>query len=63
MSKQKPKVNKELDGFELSVNAFGEIKSTMQIDKLNEFLDKTVIDKKLKDRDDLDVIRDPKQEK
>jgi hypothetical protein len=48
-----PRVNSELEGFDVSINSFGEIKSTMKIDDLNKFLDKNVEDKKLKDRDDL----------
>ncbi len=45
--KQKPKVNPELDGLDLNVNDFGEIVSTMGIEKINEFLDKNLHDKKL----------------
>lgn len=48
-----PKVNEELDGFNLKVDSFGEIQSSMSIDKINEFLNKNVEDKKLKDRDDI----------
>lgn len=48
---KKPKVNPELEGFELSVNSFGEITSSLPIDKLNKFLDKNVDDKKLKGQD------------
>lgn len=44
----KPKLHKELDGFQISVNQFGEIKSTFPIDKLNDFLNDKVEDKKLK---------------
>lgn len=51
--KTKPNVNPELEGFEVNINSFGEIKSSLKIDKLNEFLNKNVEDKKLKDRDDL----------
>ena len=50
---KKPKVNKELKGFDITVNSFGEINSTFDLDKLNEFLDKNVEDKKLKNRNDL----------
>ena len=50
---KKPKVNPELDGFEVGVNQFGEINSSFDIDRLNKFLDKNVEDKKLKDRGDL----------
>jgi uncharacterized protein YjgD (DUF1641 family) len=47
---KKPKVNKELDGFNITVNTFGEINSSFDLDKLNAFLDKNVEDKKLKNR-------------
>jgi hypothetical protein len=50
---EKPKVNEELQGFDLNVDSFGEIQSALSIDKINEFLNKNVEDKKLKDRDDL----------
>ncbi|MEP1094532.1 MAG: hypothetical protein ABJG78_05450 [Cyclobacteriaceae bacterium] len=56
--KEKAKVHEDLDGFELSVDTFGEIKSNLPIDQLNKFLNKNVEDKKLKDRDDLDVKKD-----
>ena len=49
----KPKVSKELEGLDIKVNSFGEIKTNYDIDKINEFLNKTVDDKKLRDRDDL----------
>lgn len=50
--KEKAKVHEELDGFELKIDSFGEIKSNLPIDKLNKFLNENVEDKKLKDRDD-----------
>lgn len=43
-----PKVHKELEGFDIKINAFGEIVSTLDIEKINEFLNKNVDDKKLK---------------
>lgn len=54
---QKPKVAKELDGLELNVDSFGEIHNSLSIDKINDFLNKNVDDKKLRDRDDLDEIK------
>jgi hypothetical protein len=51
-AEEKPKVHPELEGFEMSINSFGEITSTHSIDKLNEFLNRKVDDKKLRDRDD-----------
>jgi hypothetical protein len=51
---QKPRVHKDLEGFELNVDSFGEIKSNLEIDKINQFLNANVEDKKLKDREDLE---------
>ncbi|MEM7102413.1 MAG: hypothetical protein AAF502_04710 [Bacteroidota bacterium] len=45
---KKPKVHNELEGFEISINEFGEIVTNMGVEKLNEFLDENVEDKKLK---------------
>lgn len=48
----KPQLHKELEGFEMSINEFGEIKSTMDVDKVNEFLNRHVDDKKFHERND-----------
>ena len=48
-----PKVHDELEGFDISINEFGEIVTNFEVDKLNSFLDENVEDKKLRDRDDL----------
>ena len=56
--KQTPSVHEKLQGFDIQINSFGEINSTVSIEDLNTFLDKQVVDKKLKDRDDLDVKRE-----
>ncbi|MDZ4713989.1 MAG: hypothetical protein SH819_00835 [Cytophagales bacterium] len=45
--KRKPRVHKKLSGLEVKIDSFGEIKSTMNIEKINEFLDEHVEDKKL----------------
>lgn len=55
--KKKPKVHKDLDGFDISVDEFGEVKSTFEIDKINKFLNRNVDDKKLRDREDLDELQ------
>lgn len=47
-NKKKPAVHKDLDGFEIKVNSFGEVVSNIEIDKINKFLDDNVEDKKLK---------------
>ncbi|UCS94786.1 hypothetical protein KZP23_07190 [Echinicola marina] len=59
---ENPKVNPELEGFKMNINSFGEISSSFSIDKINEFLNKNVEDKKLKDRDDLDEVKKSKKE-
>ncbi|MFN6946236.1 MAG: hypothetical protein ACK4ND_14900 [Cytophagaceae bacterium] len=48
--KEKPKVNPDLDGFQIQINTFGEIVSSFDLDEINKFLDKNVDDKKLKNR-------------
>ncbi|WP_207895930.1 hypothetical protein [Hymenobacter gummosus] len=48
---KKPKVHKELEGFEIKVNPLGEITSTYSIEQINEFLNRHVRDKKLVNRD------------
>lgn len=48
----KPRVHKELTGFEISIDQFGELKSNMAIEKLNQFLDENVDDKKLIEREE-----------
>lgn len=59
----KPRVHKDLDGFEVSIDQFGTLRSNMKIEKLNEFLDKNVDDKKLADRDDYDDLKQGKVRK
>ena len=51
LEKKKPDVSKELEGLDININSFGEIHSTMDIDKINEFLDSHVDDKKLHNLD------------
>ena len=50
-SKKKSKVHKDLEGFEIKVNEHGEIISNYSIDRINEFLNRNVEDKKLVKRD------------
>ena len=61
--RQKPKVHKDLQGFEVSIDQFGEIRSNMNIEKINEFLDKNVDDKKLAERDDYEEVKKAKKKK
>ncbi len=49
--KGNPEVHDDLKGFDIKINEFGEITSSIGVDKLNDFLDENVKDKKLEDRD------------
>ena len=61
--KPKPKVHKDLQGLDIIIDQFGEIKANMNIEKLNEFLDKNVDDKKLAERDDYEDLKKGKKKK
>ena len=44
---KQPQVNEKLKGLKLKIDKFGEIKSSLNIDKINQFLNENVKDKKL----------------
>jgi hypothetical protein len=46
-----PEAHDELKGFDIRINEFGQIRSTLPIDRLNDFLNENLQDKKLKDLD------------
>jgi hypothetical protein len=50
IKKGKPEVHKDLKGFEIKINEFGEIISNLEVEKLNEFLNEKVDDKKLREQ-------------
>ena len=50
---EQPRVHEELKGFKMEINSFGEISSSLPIEAVNDFLNKNVEDKKLKEREDL----------
>ncbi|HMS51549.1 MAG: hypothetical protein IPI59_09115 [Sphingobacteriales bacterium] len=47
----KPQVNSALEGYEIRINEFGEIISSIPFDQLTKFLDQNVEDKKLRERE------------
>lgn len=49
-----PNVNAELSGFNIEINEFGEIVTSFDVNKLNQFLDKSVEDKKFRG---IDVVK------
>ena len=55
--KPKPRVHKDLQGFDVDIDQFGEIKSNTRIEKINAFLDQNVDDKKLAEREDYDEMK------
>ena len=52
----KPEAHDELEGFDIRVNEFGALESTMNAEKLNAFLNDKVVDKKLP-KEALDQLR------
>lgn len=63
VNKPKPRVHKDLQGLDITIDQFGEIKANMNIETLNDFLNKNVEDKKLAERDDVDLQKDEEEEK
>ncbi len=59
----KPRVHKELSGFEVSIDQFGELTSNMKIEKINAFLNKNVDDKKLLEREEKERLKKEKKKK
>jgi hypothetical protein len=53
----KPRVHQDLHGLEVTIDQFGELQSNMNIEKINEFLNKNVDDKKLAEREDYDNLK------
>jgi hypothetical protein len=53
----KPRVHKELSGFEVSIDQFGELQSNMNIEKINSFLDRNVDDKKLLEKEETERLK------
>ena len=47
---QQPQVHQKLKGFELKIDKLGNIKSSLNIDEINQFLNENVKDKKLTDQ-------------
>lgn len=59
----KPRVHRELNGFEVSINQFGELQTNMNIEKINKFLDENVDDKKLLEKEEKERLRNEKKKK
>jgi len=60
--RKKPSVNPELEGFDVKIDSFGEIQTSFDIDRINQFLNKEVEDKKLKDREDIEELKNKDEE-
>ena len=52
--------NKNLPGFDIRINSFGEVHSTYDIDEVNAFLNKNLTDKKLKNKTSENSDKDDK---
>jgi hypothetical protein len=51
-TKKKPKVHQELGDFNMRITPLGEVKSSIDIDEIINFLDNNLIDKKISNRDE-----------
>ncbi len=51
--KGEPSVHEDLKGFDIKVNAFGEMQTNFEVDTINEFLNDNVEDKKLVNKTDV----------
>jgi len=60
---RKPRVHKNLAGLEVSIDPFGEIKTSMNIEKINEFLNEHVEDKKLTEQREHELQKQKKGSK
>ena len=47
--KEQAEVHEELSGFDIRIDPFGKLESNISIDRLKEFLDGKINDKKIKD--------------
>lgn len=56
-------MHKKLSGLEVSIDSFGEIKSSMDIEKINQFLNEHVEDKKLTEQRENDEKKKTKGKK
>jgi hypothetical protein len=63
VTKPNARVHKDLQGLDITINQFGEIKANMNIEDINAFLDKNVDDKKLAERDDYEDMKKGKKKK
>ncbi len=48
--KQGSKVHKDIKGFDIQINQFGELRSNLKVEDINRFLDRHVSDKKVRDQ-------------
>ena len=60
--KESSDAKKDLENFDIKINEFGEISSTIDIDQLNTFLNENVEDKKFKGVREEDIENEEKEE-
>lgn len=47
---KRPLTHEELDGFDIQINAFGQVRTSFDVEKINKFLNVHTDDKKLSDK-------------
>ncbi len=51
-SKKSAKKKTQIDKFDMGINEFGELTTTINLDKINDFLNENVADKKLTEKEE-----------
>jgi hypothetical protein len=61
--KKTPKTPAKIDKFDMGINEFGELTTTINLDKINDFLNKNVGDKKLAEKEEKERAEKAKKKK
>lgn len=62
-TKKPAKKNTKIDKFDMGINEFGELTTTINLDKINDFLNENVADKKLTEKEEKEKAEKAKNEK
>ena len=61
--KKAAKKSTKIDKFDMGINEFGELTTTIDLDKINNFLNKNVADKKLTEKEEKEKAEKAKKKK
>lgn len=61
--KKSAKKKTQIDKFDMGINEFGELTTTINLDKINDFLNENVADKKLTEKEEKEKAENAKKKK